>query len=436
MMLLPEETAMKKQYLLSLWLGILASLGFSFNLSAQFNPCELRWLNVIPDGTANSPGVLIGQAVAFDSQRQVAVFFGGENPLTGVRSTSETWEWNGVNWTMRNSGQAPARKDGAMAYDSDRGVCVLFGGGTNIFPSETPFNDTWEWNGSVWTLRQGNDPAATDRPPPLEKPIMVYDSVRRRTVLLGSSEHIGVEVKPVTRTWEWDGNSWSVRSNAPPPRIDSAMAFDPVRRVTVLFGGTSYNAGGYLNDTWTWDGTAWRLAPVTSAPAPRDQYAMAFDVHRKVLVLFGGASGNIEAPFNDTFEWDGSAWTFIPHADTLGMSPRRLHQMWYETGQQRLMVFGGTVSRRAPDGSYHHTIYDSVYEARPPGQWVDFYYRGQPSLSETGMFDTPFNTLAEAVNAASPGCTINLKAGSLAEVLTITKPLTLEAYYGAVTIGQ
>src|SRR6185295_3201637 len=115
----------------------IASFVLSVNLSAQYNPCNLTWYNVIYDGTANSPGALIGQASAFDSQRQVEVFFGGENPLTGVFHTSDTWEWPGDTWTKRNSGQAPARKDGAMAYDSDRGVCVLFGGGTNIFPSQT-----------------------------------------------------------------------------------------------------------------------------------------------------------------------------------------------------------------------------------------------------------------------------------------------------------
>src|SRR5580765_6601415 len=234
---------------------ILLSACLPFSLMAQFNPCELTWYNVTLAGSPNSPGVLLGQAVAFDSRRQVAVFFGGDNPLTSVFSTSETWEWNGSVWTMRNSGQAPARKDGAMAYDSDRAVCVMFGGGTNVFINETPFNDTWEWNGSVWTLRQGNDVSATTQPPPMEKPMLVYDSLRRRTVLLGSSQHIGSEVKPVTRTWEWDGNRWSVQSNPPPPLIDSAMAFDPVRRVTVLFGGTGYNSGAYLNDTWTWDGT-------------------------------------------------------------------------------------------------------------------------------------------------------------------------------------
>ena len=63
------------------------------SLSAQFTPCELRWYAVTQDGSPNSPGVLLSQAAAFDSRRQVEVFFGGENPITGVRPTSATWEW-------------------------------------------------------------------------------------------------------------------------------------------------------------------------------------------------------------------------------------------------------------------------------------------------------------------------------------------------------
>jgi len=117
--------------------AVLLAACLPVSLVAQFNPCELTWYHV---DTPNSPGLLLGQASAFDSWRQAAVLFGGNNPLTGVHSTSDTWELNGADWTKRNSGQVPARKNGAMAYDSDRGVCVLFGGGTNIFQGETPFN--------------------------------------------------------------------------------------------------------------------------------------------------------------------------------------------------------------------------------------------------------------------------------------------------------
>jgi hypothetical protein len=219
------------------------------------------------------------------------------------------------------------------------------------------------------------------------------------------------------------------------------MAFDPIRRVTVLFGGDGWDRPGNLNDTWTWDGTTWRIVAVAGTPpVPRSQHAMAFDVHRKVVVMFGGQVDSpdifADGASDDTYEWDGRSWTYLPRAGNHGMTARRFPIMWYETAAQRVMVFGGTHSFRLSDGTYSHTIYDGTYEGRPPGIWVDFNYPGRPSLVENSYFLTPFNTLAEAVNEASPGCTINLKAGSHAEAITITNLLRLEAFYGPVTIGK
>src|SRR5262245_62893838 len=75
---------------LRLWILVAGSLPFA--ASGQPDPCALNFDGV---NSPNSPGLLIGQASAYDSRRQVAVLFGGENPLTGVFSTSNTWEWTG-----------------------------------------------------------------------------------------------------------------------------------------------------------------------------------------------------------------------------------------------------------------------------------------------------------------------------------------------------
>ena len=409
------------------WLWLLSLVLIRTPLHAQMDTCGLTWHQV---NSPNSPGQLVRQAVAYDSQRHVAVLFGGENQLTGVHSTSATWEWNGASWTQRTSGTPPQRSAAAMAYDSDRGVCVLFGGGTNIFQNEIPFNDTWEWNGSIWTLRNGNDPAATDRPRPVDYPVLVYDSFRRRTVLVGASERVGGQINPLSKTWEWDGNNWVANAAAPPQRSDAAMAYDPVRRLTILFGGTPPGFN-HNNETWTWNGTNWTLV-ATGGPPPRDEHAMSFDVRRQVIVMFGGLNSAIEDLYSDTWEWNGSAWTLRPFASRFGLIGRRLHKMWYDTAEQRLVIFGGTWSRRNGDGSYSHFILEDLWEARPPGFWVDFNYAG----TENGDFYTPYNTLTEGVNAAPAGCTLNLKAGSRNESITISKALTLGAYNGLVNIGQ
>lgn len=437
----PDQTAWSGvRFWPSLWYAkdwILLAVFLPLGLSAQIDPCGLTWHKI---NSPNSPGQLIGQAATYDARRQVAVLFGGNNPVTGVLFTGDTWEWNGVEWSKSNPGPPP-RKNAAMAYDTDRGVCVLFGGGTNIFPSQTPFNDTWERNGTEWIRRQGNDPSAADRPPPLEGPMMVYDSFRKRIVLLGASEHINGEFKPSERTWEWDGKVWTVHdrltspSPAPSPRTDAAMAYDSARQVTVLFGGYRYAGIGLLDDTWTWDGVAWKQVASGGTPS-REEHAMAFDEGRKVVVLFSGRSlrgGQIDV-LVDTSEWDGTSWKPLPFASYNLNTARRLHKMWYDRHDQKVVMFGGMITTGNGD-TLKHTILDDLWEARWPGRWVDFSYAGAPSKPESGEFDEPFNLLTEAVNAAPPGCTINLKPGFSGEKIKVIKPLKLRAYSGAATIG-
>ena len=271
--------------------------------------------------------------------------------------------------------------------------------------------------------------------------MMVYDSFRKRIVLLGASEHINGEFKPSNRTWEWDGNIWTVHdrftssSPAPSPRIDAAMAYDSARHVTVLFGGSPYAGAGLLDDTWTWDGAVWKQVAI-GGTLVRDQHAMAFDEGRKVVVLLSGRSigGGKLDPVVDTSEWDGTSWKRLPFASYNLNIARRLHKMWYDRHDQKVVMFGGTVTTGNGD-TLRHTILEDLWEARAPGRWVDFGYAGAPLLRETGEFYEPFNLLSEAVNAAPPGCTINLKPGSSAETFTITKPLTLRAYSAPVIIG-
>ena len=69
--------------------------------------------------------------MAFDSARGVTVLFGGY-----FQGRAETWEWDGDTWSeIHISG--PARWAHAMTYDSARDAIVLFGGSDGG-------NETWE----------------------------------------------------------------------------------------------------------------------------------------------------------------------------------------------------------------------------------------------------------------------------------------------------
>jgi hypothetical protein len=77
------------------------------------------------------------------------------------------------------------------------------------------------------------------------------------------------------------------------------------------------------------------------------------------------------------------------------------------------------------------------YVAYPTGRgvYVDFNYTGFAG-NETGLFNQPFNTLTEGVNALDPGGTLSIKTGSSSARPTWTKAMTVTAFGGPVTIGR
>src|SRR5262249_14262812 len=143
-----------------------------------------------------------GQAMAYDSNRNRVVLFGGSDSFAttffqGVPSLDDTWEWDGTDWVQRlPAHRPPARLYAQMAFDSRRGVVVLHGGLN--YPSyplqQEKLSDTWEWDGTTWTER-------TETPaPPAAAPYesMAYDAAR------------GVVVLSTPDLWEWDGNAWKL----------------------------------------------------------------------------------------------------------------------------------------------------------------------------------------------------------------------------------
>jgi Astacin (Peptidase family M12A)/Immunoglobulin I-set domain/Dockerin type I domain/Galactose oxidase, central domain len=239
-------------------------------------------------------------AATHDTARGVTVLFGGYNNV-GVPGgvLGDTWELGGTGWNLIADSGPPPRSHHAMVYDSARGVTVLFGGYKNVVPPNDALGDTWEWDGATWTLRSSTGPA------PRYAHSMAYDSARGVAVLFG-----GYNGASLGDTWEWNGTTgeWTQQSTSGPPSRNSAsMAYDSARGVTVLFGGESA-AGPYLNDTWTWDGAAgtWAQVATTTGPSPRWGHVLAFDNSRNEATLFGGYNGTW---LGDTWIWDGAGWT-------------------------------------------------------------------------------------------------------------------------------
>ena len=108
----------------------------------------------------------------------------------------------------------------------------------------------------------------------------------------------------------------------PSARVNMVMAYDPVGKNIVMFGG--YDGASYLNDTWIFNGADWVQLSPANAPAVRAASAMGFDRVSGKMVMFGGFNGT--QYLGDTWLWDGAAQTWteanparLPTAVTLPM---------------------------------------------------------------------------------------------------------------------
>ncbi|MCL6105731.1 MAG: fibronectin type III domain-containing protein, partial [Actinobacteria bacterium] len=254
------------------------------------------------------------------------ILFGEKGPLGLL---SDTWAWNGTNWTELYPSVSPSPRYGAtLVYDPVTNTDILFGGkGPNGLLS-----DTWAWNGTNWTELY---PSVS--PPPRYGAVMSYapgfhEGFHRNRhektnlsaldqkgdnghdiILFGGKGPNGL----LSDTWAWNGTNWTelYPSVSPPPRYGAVMSYAPgfhegfhrnrhektnlsaldkkggsenLGHDVILFGGKGPN--GLLSDTWVWNGTNWTELYPTVSPPPLFGSFSAYDPTNQELILTTGAT--------------------------------------------------------------------------------------------------------------------------------------------------
>ena len=205
----------------------------------------------------------------------------------------------------------PGRQEGAITYDSDDDMLVLYGG----LATGTPQRDTWvlcfEPNASVgcaeagtWTRIDTIGDAG-----PRNALTMAYDSVSHQVLLYGGGgngtgayDTVGI-YDPHTKTWRTSANA---TGPTPPATKFPPFVFDPNRALAVLYTGPG---GLYTYDVAT---DAWKLTDVVGGPTPhppgsQNSNNLSFDPVDDVYVYEQSGVGAFE-----TWELRGDAISTPP----------------------------------------------------------------------------------------------------------------------------
>ncbi|MFM1873597.1 MAG: hypothetical protein RL398_3019, partial [Planctomycetota bacterium] len=210
-------------------------------------------------------------------------------------------------WTLQNPANAPTPRALASLTAEPGGSVLLFGG----FMLSAPFymDGTWRWNGSTW-----NQLTTTNSPSPRAGARLVSNHLATTAVLYGGSRS-----GAVGDTWSWDGVDWTLAdaglapgTSSPNVVLGGAMAYDLLRGKVVLFGGVDRSGSGgiYQDQTWEFDVTTstWSRVLTPTVPQARSEAQMTYDLLRGECVMFGGKFNPGAVRQNETWVYNGVDW--------------------------------------------------------------------------------------------------------------------------------
>lgn len=245
----------------------------------------------LPSVAQGLPSLAVARA-CFDAGRGLTVLVGS------AAQQRQTWEWNGSSFTLRHTVAFAVPVDYQIAFDRVRGVTVFVDGD----------GVTREWNGVAWSTIGGAGFA-----PPRYGAALAFDG--QRIVRFGGGV-VGSSVS--NETWSYDGVAWAQLTPAQSPPPSTAMIFQP-QLLEDRRRGRLVMVSSLMPSIWEWDGVTWSsvaTVPWTGFPGRQD-FLAAFHPARGRVVIAGGLHVSYvpfysTSPVADAWEWDGTTFTPLP----------------------------------------------------------------------------------------------------------------------------
>jgi hypothetical protein len=214
--------------------------------------------------------------IAYDADRDVAVLY--------TTAGNKVWELGADGWELKEAETTPVQcSDGALLqYDPARRKTVLVGAAG--WPEAGKPSETWLWDGEDWTRAAGPDAS----PPGAAGGVMAFDAARAEMVLV---THTTME----TWTFDGATWTRREPATVPEPGVWVAgMAYYPPLQCCVLYGGEHIPPDqpdpvpGYPTRAWAWNGDDWTLVNSSGGAPANIDFGFIWFPELEALVMHGG----------------------------------------------------------------------------------------------------------------------------------------------------
>jgi hypothetical protein len=371
------------------------------------------WIQEATSG--NTPAARVYSAGVYDPSTNTLIVFGGNDCSSGY--FADVWvlaNANGLTGTpvwsqLQISGNAPTARESASAiYDSTNNTLTIYGGDAG----GTPFGDVWVLSGAngkgaapSWTQLT---PSGTP-PAPRTGHTAIYNSADDRMTIFGGTNgtHTLSDSWVLTSANGIGTPSWqkiTVSGTAPSLSYQSAVYDQPLNQMYVFAGSSSadklqtnshaftLSAGNGISSK----GIRWILG----GPAVRYSQSIFYDSTTNSLFVFGGQHSRTNIDFGDywqatnvlgsfNLEWSMPARTGTPPSGRFG------HTGEYDSGSNRMMIFGGATGFPAPCVNDYHILENANTTGGTP-TWIKVSPSGAlPPIRalQGSAYDSVSNTL-------------------------------------------
>ena len=279
---------------------------------------------------SQSPGVRNGHNMVYYPPSKSIILFGGADE---AKVYGDTWDFSNGKWKKINDNGPLPRTFPCMA--SADNYILLFGGNAVLFGNDKNpvhyLDDTWKFQDGNWKKIELNV-----HPDARAEAAMAYDPVRKKILLFGG--RMAGEKWVAGDTWEFDGNKWQqIKKSGPTPRSGAVMVYNTRRKQIILFGGNPVisKEKDYNGPMWSWDGNDWKQMDVKDSLIFNS--CMAYNTTENFILRFGGWNGKERV--NDTWVFKDKEWEKL----NVEKSPAaRNHSiMVYNPESNSFFLFGG-----------------------------------------------------------------------------------------------